>query len=281
MNKVISTNNGGFPVVLNDLRFEQAATRDAFYGLLSAFGVSVADSFIISGCTIASYIAGGSYAAGYISLEGEVYKVDAGVLPVLGGGEAWYWAVDVSYDGTGLKVFENAASVDTYQVRKAKIINTTSGLAATLTTATLADKIKTIVAPNWASYVPTFAAYDSSDVVVPGGVTVSSLSAFWRISGNSLYLEFKSINISTLTGVRYISISEPPTSLLSGKNLYGTAFCKFLKYSVGGSGIPVSVNVARTALGAGDGLNMMKVDNTDFGALTSYDFRFSMAIALL
>lgn len=30
MNKLITTNNGGFPVVLDDLRFEQQAVRDTF-----------------------------------------------------------------------------------------------------------------------------------------------------------------------------------------------------------------------------------------------------------
>lgn len=279
MNKVLTTNNGGFPVVLNDLRFEQAATRDAFYGLLSAFGVSVADSFIISGCTIASYLAGGAYAAGYISLEGEVYKVDAGVLPVLGVGETWYWAVDVSYDSAGLKVFENAASVDTYQVRKAKIISSTTGLAATLTTATLADKIRAIVSEGWAAYVPVFTAHDSSDVVVTGGVTVSGITAYWQIVNNTLFLRING-GISTLTGVRYVAMTVATDPRLN-KLRRGTGFCKFYKESVDGSGIPVFANIDLTAGGAGQGLRIMKADNSDFGALTGYVFGYTIAVALI
>ncbi len=160
MNNVITTNNGGFPVVLDDLRFNQQAVRDAFYGLLSAFGVSAADSFIISGCVIASYSIGGAYSAGWISLNGEILQVDAGVLPSPGVGEDWYWAADVTYDAAGAKVMENATTVQAYQVRKGKIISSTAGLPATLLTPTLSDKIKGIMlGEDWIDVASSTAKY--------------------------------------------------------------------------------------------------------------------------
>lgn len=307
MNKVISNNNGGFPVVLDDLRFNEQATRDAFYGLLSAFGVSVADSFIISGCVIT----GLTYSAGWISLSGEILKVDGGALPAIGFGQSRYWVVDVTYDLSGTKVMENSSTVQAYEVRNGKIITLPIGsprLPATALTPRLTDKIiQMMVADNsssdvaakilaviaasdlyasstpltWNAYTPTFTAFDSSDGVVSPGVIVTSFSARWLIFNNTLFIRMSSVDISVFPTVRYITMSLPSSSLLTGKTKIGTAVCKFSKYAITGSGLPVIVNVDLGSSGTGDPFMMEKADKTDFGALNSYDFRFSIAISLI
>lgn len=127
MNQLITTNNGGFPFVLNDLRFDQQAVRDAFVGLLSAYGITTADSFILSGCE--SFVGGGGvYLPGWIFLAGEILKFDGAPITSSPGSVA-VWDVDVSYDAAGDKRMENGTTVQTYQVRKAKIILVPTGSA--------------------------------------------------------------------------------------------------------------------------------------------------------
>ncbi len=122
MNKLITTFNAGIGFEWDDFRFEQAAVRDAFYALLSAFGITPDQSFIISGCTVSGVAPTQSYAPGYIALNGEILFVPGGALPVVvNPGDFLYWDIDVSYDPAGFEMFENGTSGDTYQVRTASV----------------------------------------------------------------------------------------------------------------------------------------------------------------
>jgi hypothetical protein len=100
MNQLISTQNGGIPLDWNDFRFEQAAVRDALFGLLSAFGITPAQSFILSGCTQPVM---GSITAGYIAKGGEVYQVDAQAIPTPGSGQYVCFSPVITYDPSGMK----------------------------------------------------------------------------------------------------------------------------------------------------------------------------------
>lgn len=160
MNKLITTNNGGFSLVLDDFRFEQQAVRDAYYGLLSAFGVAASDSFIISGCTLS----GGSYQPGYISLFGEVLKFDGQANIAVPVGETLVWDVSITYDSAGDKVFENGSTVQTYQVRKAYITSVPNANAANYLTVggatTLENKIISMLAgEDWIEVPSSTAKY--------------------------------------------------------------------------------------------------------------------------
>ncbi|MEI6489344.1 MAG: hypothetical protein WCP52_10290 [Bacteroidota bacterium] len=118
MNRVKSTANGGFPVVLNDLRFNEQATRDAFYGLLSAFGINTPDCFILSGCQLIS----GVWQEGWVAINNEILKFDSCSYVAPATGYLLCWDLDISYDSAGNKVFRDGSSVQTYEVRKAKIV---------------------------------------------------------------------------------------------------------------------------------------------------------------
>lgn len=113
MNK-LKSNTGGWPLELEDLDFNDAAIREAFYGLLSAFGIDPQDSFILSGCDQS----GANYNGGYISLNGEILKVVGDTIPILAGLEVLYWDFDVTYDTAGREQFENGSTIDTYEVRR-------------------------------------------------------------------------------------------------------------------------------------------------------------------
>ncbi|MFZ4707895.1 MAG: hypothetical protein ACOYMF_17980 [Bacteroidales bacterium] len=122
MNKLKTDYAGGFKVRLNDIRWEQAAVREAFYGLMSAFGITASGSFKLSGCDVT--IAGSDYscAAGYISFMGEICKVDAHTTHK-NTGESVIFAIDESYDATGDKTFLDLTTHQTYLKRKAKLIS--------------------------------------------------------------------------------------------------------------------------------------------------------------
>ena len=152
MNKLKTTANGGFDFFLDDFRFEQAAVREAFYGLLSAWGVTNADSFIISGVVNSGgFVPGGTFTAGYVSFGGEIFKVEAGTLPSHVPGGSFMFAVDTSYDAAGNKVFEDSSSQQTYEVRKAKIISSPlsgSDMLYNASTPTLIGKTTVLCEPK-------------------------------------------------------------------------------------------------------------------------------------
>jgi len=117
MNKTNYATNGGLGEVLDDLTFDQQAVRDAFYGLLSAFGVSIADSFIISGCNLVA----GVYQPGYIALGGEILKFDGAAQTSLPGGNTRVWDVLATFDSNGDRILESGGAFQAYQVRKAQV----------------------------------------------------------------------------------------------------------------------------------------------------------------
>ncbi len=128
MNKLLTNINGGFPFVLDDIRWIDNAYRDALTGIMNAFNIPVNGRYIISGCEITQT---GSpvpthynISAGHIYYDGEIYVVDAHSIQILFGtnGEQYYWTIDVSYDAAGNKTFEDGAQHDTYEVSKAKVV---------------------------------------------------------------------------------------------------------------------------------------------------------------
>jgi len=142
MNKLKTDNTGGWPLELDDMDFAEAAVREAFYGLMSAFGIAPQDSFIISGCAPDS----GNYDAGYICLNGEILKVVGAVIPTPGGGEVLYWDLDITYDTAGREQFENSSTNDTYQIRRGKLKSATltADTYMPFEADTLAEKLATL-----------------------------------------------------------------------------------------------------------------------------------------
>lgn len=117
MNKVDWVLNGGFPELLDDLEFEQNAVREAFYGLMTAFGVSGPESFVISGCGLS----GGSYQSGFICLEGEILRFDGSAPIAVSPPNMLAWAVLETNDPEGTKIMENTLTREAYKVRRARI----------------------------------------------------------------------------------------------------------------------------------------------------------------
>lgn len=123
MNKLITTDNGGFPFQLDDLRFVDDSVRNVLKGIMSAYGIAADESFILSGS--GSTLNGGNYdiATGYISLDGEILEVEAhSITTTLAPGEFHVWKLKTANDPAGLKTFESTISFDTYEVRQAEVV---------------------------------------------------------------------------------------------------------------------------------------------------------------
>jgi hypothetical protein len=123
MNKLKTDDAGGMPLELDDIRFEQDAVREAFYGIISAFGIAPADSFKLSGCEVT--IAGNDYTTtdGYICLNGEVLKVVAHTITKSALHDV-KWDVEVTYDPAGTETFKDGTTGhETYEVRRGVLVS--------------------------------------------------------------------------------------------------------------------------------------------------------------
>ncbi len=124
MDKLINTSNGGFPVVLDDLRFNDKSVRDALLGFLSGFCITAGQSFVLSGCKLVA----GVWQPGWICLAGEIYKFDGMPFVAAPSGYTNCWDVLISYDITGNKVMQDTSTVQSYQVRKAQVVSIDNSL---------------------------------------------------------------------------------------------------------------------------------------------------------
>lgn len=122
MNNLKTTQVGGQPIVLDDLRFIHEATTQAFKGVMSSYGIAAADGIILSGVIRSIVGPDVEYTEGYVSLGGEVLYFPAQTYPIPVTPENEYLTIDVSYAPEGLKVFENTTSKDTYEVRNALMV---------------------------------------------------------------------------------------------------------------------------------------------------------------
>lgn len=124
MDKLITTNNGGMPFDLDDLRWIEQGVAASFKALAKAMNLNNETGFRLWGATVTD--AGGSYniSAGAIFAFDEIWLVDAHSLTKLAGSGSYYWKQVITHDVSGFETFESAATVDTYQVRRMKLTNT-------------------------------------------------------------------------------------------------------------------------------------------------------------
>jgi hypothetical protein len=147
MNRFNTTNNGGLPILLDDFRFMDSATREAIRGMFSAFSnMTQADSFIISGCVITGTITR-TCSAGFIFFEGEICYVEAHTLPTLTVGQSWYWGIVETVDSSGTRIMRDTTVADCYILRRAKVFGGTPPVSfmavdsSTYSTPRLHDKL--------------------------------------------------------------------------------------------------------------------------------------------
>ena len=115
-----TTDNGGFPAVLDDIRWLQNAFAEVLANLATINGQN---SFIIWGCepTVIGSLQG--HTAGAVFINGEMCLVDADTVGIDPADSAnWVWEKVVTMDPAGLKVYEDTTAHDTYQITKAVLV---------------------------------------------------------------------------------------------------------------------------------------------------------------
>jgi len=224
MKKLKTDINGGFPFELDDLRWIGQGLDESFKGLTEAFAKNDAGDFVLSGCALSniSFPSGSiqfDITAGYIVIDGEVCKVEAGTGIVVSGA-AWYFDIDTTdFDAAGNETFENATTNDTYQKRPAKIVGGSSipsGRVSALQfgTKTLASKIATLVANE---------TFDFSKFIKfgVGSTTISSVNALFG-DKNFVVVDFDG-TVTNLKSGSLIASGKTGTLVLAKFNKTGTS----------------------------------------------------------
>ena len=106
MNKLITTNNGGFPLKLDDFRFIDEANRTSLKAIMSAFGVDNMTVILLSGCTRSVATGTVTISEGYISIGGEICYVPSHSYSAPTSSQKEYWVINTAFDNAGLKSFQ-------------------------------------------------------------------------------------------------------------------------------------------------------------------------------
>ena len=134
MDKLINTDLGGYPFVLDDLRFIDTSIRDTFKGVISAVArpTLTNDGFLFDNTDTLPNITvseAWTFPETYCYLNGEIYLIPETILNSSpSAGKYYILETNVTYSGTapGLKVFQDGNSHETYQIRRAKLTYVTS-----------------------------------------------------------------------------------------------------------------------------------------------------------
>lgn len=188
MNKFLTINNGGLPLLLNDFTFIDNNIRDTFKALLAPYSTSTTTAIILSGCVGTVSGPNTTYSAGYVAIGGEIFQVDQHVEA---NNTYKYWSIVNTFDPAGFKLFQDGNSHDTYLIRKAKVVHYSAAptsQAPYVATNTIHNFIK--IGINNTSWVNVL-TYVASGVTVPGTYTIDAkkdVSNFVHLRGIK-YLE--------------------------------------------------------------------------------------------
>jgi len=119
MDKLFTTNTGGFPLKSDDLRFMDASYRDAFKALLKGLLGSYANGVII-GCRVEDDGPVVYVHEGYIAYQDEIWYVPDHTVTIVSG-QTMYFYPELTWDAAGSKIFQSTDVYDTYQVRRMKL----------------------------------------------------------------------------------------------------------------------------------------------------------------
>jgi len=148
MNKLITTDTGGFPFKLDDLRQIASGVETS----LKTAGNIIGNNFIVSGCVVTTTpITGGNeytWTAGFMFIDNEFCVVPASTAPVtvmdVDGFAVWWEKLEV-IDAAGDKVFESGSPYSTYKNYVGNLVSGSvsvpAGLVSIATMAALTNSI--------------------------------------------------------------------------------------------------------------------------------------------
>lgn len=225
MNKFITTDNGGLPIVLDDFRFIDDSVRNAFFGLATSWGLTNEDSYILNGCviTVGATI---DVTSGYVVILGEIYKVRAhsitATVPSL---SELVFAPLIAFGSAGNKTFDSGGTFDTYELRTAEMAYQT--IATTNFKAFVAKTIHEKIAEASAPYLGAWTTIDlngSPDVVQnssSSGTGTSTTPILAPVSGDYLMYNIigKTVNLKWDFSVRTTMFSTANALTILLENL--------------------------------------------------------------
>lgn len=131
MDKLKTGDKGGFPLVLDDIRWMTGQLDAPSFGIIPAINSVLAghgSDFIVTGCVVTGSNPTKSMTAGWVMLGGELLYVDA-IVSTLDTDTFDSFVKSSSFDTRGDKDFQSTVSVQTYETNRATI----TALAGTLT----------------------------------------------------------------------------------------------------------------------------------------------------
>jgi hypothetical protein len=206
MNKLITTPTGGFPFVLDDLRWIDDGIRDGFKGLASFLGTNcILSGVALTGLGTSTF----TYTAGYILLDGEVLAIDASAAPLDTATNSYvYVELEESFTTSpvGDKYYENSGTaVPAYQYRKA-VITAYSTAQAGKTTLVSLKTAENLISDMIVNYTHSYTKRQSwalgADEVISAASEIVPISA---LPGNSY-----NINIDAFDGVTALTRFAAP-----------------------------------------------------------------------
>lgn len=130
MDKLKTTDLGGFPFVLNDIRqFLGRLTSPANHGIYQAFNNILrgfGDNFIVQGVVASGTSPNVAITEGWVLLDGELIKVDA--QSSINTTTNNKFVKSTTFDPRGNKSFLNGSIADTYEKNRAVVQGTTGNL---------------------------------------------------------------------------------------------------------------------------------------------------------
>lgn len=120
MKRLVTSGLGGFPFVLDDLRFIESGILEAFKGVVSPY-VGSLNQLVLSGCSMEVVGSNIVVSEGFFYHQNEIYYVPS-QTHVDESKPYQYFDVNIAYDPSGNKQFQNGTTVQTYQVRTMKLI---------------------------------------------------------------------------------------------------------------------------------------------------------------
>jgi hypothetical protein len=199
MNRFYTTDNGGLPVTLNDLRF-----------LMDSYTEAIKQTFYLYNQTTPSLLYGvdvtvtggtATWTAGAIFANGEIFLIDGGTSGETGDAQDFkdnhYIYSAVTWDPTGNKLFKDSTSHDTYQVRKAYIGTTDPCGWGSISDWALFKDIHNI----WDGYTGTYASQSSLDATNVQVAYNHGLITGLTTNVLTKYIEIGAWNMSGVTSV--------------------------------------------------------------------------------
>lgn len=209
------------------------------------------------------------YTAGSVFFNGELYEC-AGKSTTTAFSNVPVLTITIADDATADPViFTDSVSRSVHKKRTMVLSDAVSGSGTS-------DLSACLYINTWMSYTPTFTAYDSSDVVVGGGATLSSVVAQYLFSDQNLRISLNAGDVDILATVRYITISLP-FALPTGTTASGSGAVDMPK--TGAASISAIIAGTQTAAGAGS-INLTTLNGSDFGAISNYTLKSFINLAV-